>query len=50
MIFAVVIISAILMALFVAVTIAGGKSHDRQNQEAARRSAQSPADDLAGKD
>ncbi|CAN5141120.1 hypothetical protein BH09PSE3_BH09PSE3_15960 [soil metagenome] len=35
----VVIISVLLMALFLAVTIAGGRAHDRQNAEVARQSA-----------
>jgi hypothetical protein len=30
-IFAVIVISTLLMALFLAVTIAGGRAHDRQN-------------------
>jgi hypothetical protein len=33
----VVIISIFLLILFFAVTIAGGKAHDRANSEAARR-------------
>ena len=34
----VLIISALLIALFVGVTIAGGRSHDRQNEAAGQKS------------
>jgi hypothetical protein len=33
----IIIISVILMALFIGVSIAGGRAHDRANAEAARR-------------
>lgn len=37
-----VIVSALLIALFVGVTIAGGKSHDRQNEAAEKKCATPP--------
>ncbi|WP_303761868.1 hypothetical protein ACLIMP_25315 (plasmid) [Novosphingobium aerophilum] len=40
---AIVIISLILMVLFFAVTVAGGRAHDRQNREAARRADHQPS-------
>lgn len=36
-ILAVIIISILLLVLFFAVTIAGGRAHDRQNRKAVRR-------------
>jgi hypothetical protein len=39
----VVIISVLLMALFLAVTVAGGRAHDRQNAEVARKVAAAAA-------
>lgn len=36
-IFSIVAVSAILLALFLAVTIAGGKSHDRHNEDEAKK-------------
>lgn len=40
---AIIFISLILMALFIGITIAGGKSHDRAD-ESARRHASASAD------
>ena len=39
MIVTIVIVSIVLMALFIAVTIAGGKSHDRANELAGLRTS-----------
>jgi len=43
-IFWIVVVSVILMVLFVAVTIAGGKTHDRHNEAEARKLAQASKD------
>ncbi len=41
-IIAIIVISIILMALFVAVTIAGGRSHDQANEKAALAASTTP--------
>jgi hypothetical protein len=47
MVASVLIVSILLVALFVGVTIAGGRSHDRQNAVAAEQGAPPPQDDAA---
>jgi outer membrane murein-binding lipoprotein Lpp len=37
---AIIFVSIILMAIFIGVTIAGGKSHDRANEIASRRASE----------
>ena len=39
-IFAIIVISILLLVLFVGVTIAGGRAHDRRNAELAARERQ----------
>jgi hypothetical protein len=43
MLIGIIIISVILMALFIGVSIAGGRAHDRANADAARRDNPSTA-------
>ena len=38
-IFWIIIVSIVLLGVFFAVTVAGGRAHDRQNEEDARRAA-----------